>query len=221
VWWVLALVAVAFLLSVAATYLYGRRQEMVCRNELAGTGVQVEVREIGPAWLSAVMDERYFETVVEVRYSFLRFDDVVLGRLACFPNLDSLVFFETNVGDEGLRRLAKLKSLRRLNLFRTEITPLGLSYLEDLQIEELRIGPYWDNSSLPMLARLSQLESLTLQGCPDITDAGLEHLRPLKNLRLLRLELTGVTEEAAQRFEQSMPGLKVVQSNSHAPAKDP
>lgn len=211
-----ALAAVATL-SWAALYLHARRQEMHCRNELAGTGVQVEVRPIGPAWMSGILDHRFFETVVEVRYSRLRFDDVVLKQLECFPNLESLVFFETSLGDQGLGHLRQARQLRRLNLMATEVTPVGLLQLRDLPLEELRIGPYWDNDSLLAVSQLASLKSLTIQGCADVSDEGLEHLKRLENLEMLRLEFTGVSERGVQMFQQAMPGVQVVHSNSVAP----
>ena len=71
----------------------------------------------------------------------------------------------TEAGDEHLEAIAKLNVVRSVLLNDLSITDAGLKVLGD--------------SQLP-------LENLDLRGCP-VSNAGMEHLTPLKTLRALRL----------------------------------
>jgi Leucine-rich repeat (LRR) protein len=67
-----------------------------------------------------------------------------------------------------LKELGSLKDLNRLDLSLTHISDNGLSYL----------------------AASRHLRELSLAGCKQITDAGLVHVRDLKNLETLKLGYT-------------------------------
>ncbi len=64
--------------------------------------------------------------------------------------------------------------------------------------------PSFNDAELAGLERLNDLEAMDLQGT-GITDAALDHLRPLKQLRFLVLRRTNVTTSAAQRLQQDLP----------------
>jgi hypothetical protein len=51
---------------------------------------------------------------------------------------------------------------------------------------------------------LTQLEWLQL-GYTQVTDAGLEHLKGLNQLRALGLESTKVTDEGVKKLQQALP----------------
>ena len=61
--------------------------------------------------------------------------------------------------------------------------------------------------NLPQISKLASLESLVLVGDP-ITDAALDQLAMLKNLRLLGLDKTQVTNEGAARLQQAAAQLQ-------------
>ena len=55
----------------------------------------------------------------------------------------------------------------------------------------------------PVFERLNDLEAMDLEGT-GITDAGLDHLRPLKQLRFLVLRRTKVTTSGVQRLQSDL-----------------
>lgn len=65
------------------------------------------------------------------------------------------------ITDEGLKKLAGLRKLKRLSIVHTEITGVGLAGLEDSVVENLTIGPMGldevfirDASDLPLFQGL-------------------------------------------------------------------
>jgi WD40 repeat protein len=91
------------------------------------------------------------------------------------------------VTDEGVKFLAGLEALRRLNLEHTPVTDAGLKHL----------------------ARLSSLSELNLDGVR-ITDAGLSLLGNLKGLKLLYLSKASCTPEGVAKLQQALPECKIV-----------
>jgi hypothetical protein len=95
--------------------------------------------------------------------------------------------------DDVLEYVARVPSLKKLDLANSAVTDVGLARLK----------------SLP------HLEELDLSGCK-ITDALLDQLRGMKCLRSLNLNLTPVTPAAVARIEAAIPGLKCsVDLNPH------
>ena len=58
---------------------------------------------------------------------------------------------------------------------------------------------------------LAGLQSLYLQGCPKITDAGLEHVKELGVFRVLDVKGTGVTGAGIKKLQQAVPTLRIDQ----------
>jgi hypothetical protein len=90
-----------------------------------------------------------------------------------------LLLGDSRITDEGLRIVAILHSLTRLNLDRTTVTDKGLCHLE----------------------RLRGLRRLELCECPNITDEGLRSLSHLRNLWWLELEATAITDGGLRHLE--------------------
>lgn len=74
--------------------------------------------------------------------------------------------------DEALAHLGNLGQLRNLTLTKSLVTDAGLPHLEGL----------------------SNLQTLMLRGCNEVSDAGLSHLRRMTNLKGLWLEDTRITD---------------------------
>jgi hypothetical protein len=87
----------------------------------------------------------------------------------------------------ALAEIAKLKELRGLALFGTDISDDGLAYLKGL----------------------SKLRALELRGTP-VTDRGLVHLENLASLQYVWLPKKTVTQEAADMLKNSLPEIKGV-----------
>ncbi len=81
--------------------------------------------------------------------------DADLGELCELRSLERLDLDGSKVTDAGLRTLSNLRGLKLLSLAETAITDQGLRHLESM----------------------SQLRFLELDGCPQITDAGVARLQ--------------------------------------------
>jgi hypothetical protein len=118
--------------------------------------------------------------------------------------------------DEDMAGLAKLKRLRWLQGIRG-INDAGMKYLAGLtEMERLNIGgPGVSDAGLAHLAGMKKLNHLTVSG--HFTDAALRHLEGLESLRLLSIEPQGqVSSEGLQRLQQTIPELHLMNSRAVA-----
>jgi hypothetical protein len=72
-----------------------------------------------------------------------------------------------------------------------------------------------ESSDLAYLRGLNHLQTLSLQGNLMISDAGIEHLKQLTNLRHLYLAYTGITEHGAEELQQALPHCKIYLTIDH------
>jgi hypothetical protein len=133
-----------------------------------------------------------------------RLTDSGLANLARVKNIEDLKLYETYVSDSSLASLKQLPKLKTLCLARNH----------ELSDEALR-----------EVGRLTVLESLTVRGMPrdgflstldvahPITDAGLAHLKGLRNLRELVLEDTAATGAGLAHLK-GMPIRRIVITGS-------
>ena len=98
----------------------------------------------------------------------------------------------TQITDAGVRHLARIPSLRYLDLTGTSVTDDGLQVLRDLP--ELRtLSLAWNRVSeagISVLARCDELEHVNLGSSTGIGDAAIRALAGKRNLRDLRIALT-------------------------------
>jgi hypothetical protein len=136
--------------------------------------------------------------------------DEGLAELAHDHLLEKLYCFKPKITDAGVKHLAKLRSLKKLELLRVlELTDAALAHLAGLaDLEEINLsGASITGSGLVHLAGLIQLKSLVIPNAA-LDDAGLANLGRLTGLRQLYIgggaytdagvaglsNLTGVTE---------------------------
>jgi len=82
---------------------------------------------------------------------------------------------------------------------------MSLQQLESLTLSGCQqIG----DAGLNCLRSLSNLQSLSLWGCPGVTDAGLQHLQSLTKLRSLTISQFSNVTIAGLAALQSLPGLR-------------
>jgi hypothetical protein len=135
--------------------------------------------------------------------------------LRWLKDLDKLRHLSITVGrsvtDRGIRYIAKMKNLEKLELMDTQVTgkTLGqLTGLKKLKSLDLRLSQVSDEG----LESVAQLKSLEWLGCwqnYDITDKGLEHLSKLPNIKSIVLYGTEVSDSAVAEFERKKPGVQV------------
>ncbi len=116
----------------------------------------------------------------------------------------------TDLNDEGLAQVAKLKNIVSLHLGGTKITGAGMVHLKGLkQLQRLHLEKTEvDDDGLAELGGLSELEYLNLHATKT-TDAGLENLVGLNKLRCLYLWQTKVTDEGVTKLGKVLPDLVI------------
>lgn len=123
--------------------------------------------------------------------------------------------YAKTITDREIRHVAKLTSLRSLNLERTRVTDEGLSLLKELvelRTLNLRSTRNVTAAGMPHIARLTSLRDLDLSCYPwdtkqPIGDGGLAHVVKLKELRRLILSGTGLTDTGVGSL-QSLENLE-------------
>jgi len=137
--------------------------------------------------------------------------DPGLEHLANLKNLEELNLMRaTSITDEGVTKLVGLP-LKSLYLRGTTVTGTGLAQLKDAPLVKLDLGEAAvnDKGLQEGISKLKTLEWLDLWNT-FVTDAGLEHLEGLDNLKYLRIEGTNATEAGAAKLRESMPNTEIV-----------
>lgn len=117
----------------------------------------------------------------------IRVSPKALASLSALPNLERLTT-PLELSDRGMAEIAKMASLRVLNVARDELTDQGLK----------------------LIGRLTALESLDLCGNPTLTDAGLEELTNLRALRYMCLGRECAFTDQAMDTLAALPALKTL-----------
>ncbi|MBL7152542.1 MAG: hypothetical protein ISS79_02405 [Phycisphaerae bacterium] len=126
--------------------------------------------------------------------------DAGMAHLANMRSLRKLNIASSQITDRGLAHLKQIKTLERLELPQDQkgITDAGLAHiaelpnLRSLQISRIHFNDskmnkeYYTDAGLAELATCRRLEDLSL-GSIGITDAGVEHVAKLTNLKSLNL----------------------------------
>jgi hypothetical protein len=124
-----------------------------------------------------------------------------LNDLRKLKNLRTLDLYRTEISDDGLKELTNLKNLTVLDLNYTPITDAGLTELRDLKnLNGLDVGcTRITDSGLKAFGEFKNLTTLGLENT-QITDAGLKQLRELKKLTTLDLKLTDAGMKELRRL---------------------
>jgi Leucine-rich repeat (LRR) protein len=130
--------------------------------------------------LSRLIKEGHFRGLTEIRADGTLFGYGGLEELGSLKELQTLSLNSCDVTDEALLGLRACTSLRSLSLGNNKFT----------------------NEGLKSLARLKDLEELHLQGNVAIDDGGLTRLRGFPALKVLSLDGTRCTLEAARDLKE-------------------
>jgi len=139
----------------------------------------------------------------------LHLDDTTVGNedLRFIGRINSLrILFLTDckrVSDEGLSFLSSLQRLHELDLTGTSITDSGLQCLTSLcELKKLYLtDTKVSDKGLAHLERMTSLRELSLINTR-VTDSGLSHLLPLPHLHRLELVSTSVTDRSVDLLKQ-------------------
>lgn len=135
----------------------------------------------------------------------------LVEHISKFQNLIALDLGETETTDQALVVIGKLSKLEDLNLLRTKVTAAGVASLTGLKLKRLNLDdiPSVGDGVVAHIAKIKSLEFLHL-GKTAITDAGLQGLAPMTNLKDLILNNTAVTESAIKELQSKLPKVKIV-----------
>ena len=134
-----------------------------------------------------------------------------LSMLPRLENLEELDLSEcSQFFDDAMPPLAKMKNLKKLNLWRVAISDVGIEHLAGLtSLQSLNLdNTMLSDEGMKHLSGLTQLTFLHL-GSTQITDAGLEHLEALTALMKLVVTRTAVTEKGVERLRKHLPDTEV------------
>lgn len=168
-----------------------------------------------------------FDELQELDLSFTRIKDESLVCLLDLPNLETLDLSGTNVTAKGLKHLSSLPALKNLNLSSCKLDAAAFSEINKIKLLEklnLAIAKFLpddlgefthltelrelslmakvgiEDRHLKCLRSMPNLERLYLRG--EITDAGLDYLIRLSQLRRLSLDETMITNAGLQQLTQ-------------------
>ena len=135
--------------------------------------------------------------------------DFNLDHIVQLGQLERLNIGETSITDRGVARLAEMKNLDTLDLHSTSVTARGIAALADADMPKLRRLRLWqaqgiDDSAVPHFLKMKNLEVLELQET-SVTDAGLEQLAEMKGLKRLYVGASKVTPEKGEALRKSSP----------------
>jgi hypothetical protein len=134
------------------------------------------------------------------------------ANLKELPNLQKLVLGKSFPIAEGFAAIGQCKELRHLGVVNSNLTDAELESLKSLtMLEHLAISgnPKVTDKGMQTVKEFERLRVLYL-GNTSITNEGLMELKKLDGLRTLSVGGTKVTQDAAEKFADLMPNLRVV-----------
>ena len=138
--------------------------------------------------------------------------DAGLPHLRGLSRLDTLYLMHTQVTGAGFAELGQTVRLRVAGLSSTPLDDVGLAALAPALSEATWLCVCSTNvtaASVPVFAQLSKLTTLHL-GNDAVTDADLEKLAEIVNLKELRVVGTQVTPEGLAKFQELRPDVTLL-----------
>ena len=204
-----AMILVTLLAAWLGYVTYGvheQRMAVARIHELGGSiqydyeiGMYARSSPAGWEWLRRLAGDEYFQDVVFVKLDQTQVSDDDLRIIGKLRRIKTLSLNGTSVSDEGLASIRGLE-LDYLGLIGTKVTSAGIRRLRPprkgsiVMLADSSAG----DEALPNLAGCVHL---ALDGTP-ITSQGLQHLSGFKILRRLSLQRTAVDDEAVPFLSQ-------------------
>ena len=129
-----------------------------------------------------------------------------------FKGVESLQLRETRITNDGLKQVARLQSLRFLDLDKnSKITSQGIAHLKRLKglttlklADKLFLGAEFDHSILKTIKELPNLTSLTIDARNMGNDA-VPDLQSMKQLKELDIQSTSITKDGVRQLQKALP----------------
>ncbi|MDI7158323.1 hypothetical protein QMM53_17620 [Leptospira santarosai] len=109
--------------------------------------------------------------------------DEGMQYLVIFPDLKTLTLDDSKITDEGLKQIAELSKLDDLSLGRNKITNKGIEYI----------------------SKSKTITKLSLNNVQGVDDGCIPHLLKMKQLTMLELSLTNITEQGLKKLRKGLP----------------
>jgi internalin A len=159
--------------------------------------------------------------ILSFHENLCRISDEGLAHIAQMPNLEILCLHGMkNITDAGIALLAKIPSLRKLNIASSQVSDRGLEYLSQIKTLECLELPQDQrgitDKGLEYLSRLSNLNDLSISRIhfndakmnkDYYTDKGVEYLSRCSKLEELNIGSIGITD-AGMEYIARLTGLK-------------
>jgi hypothetical protein len=108
-----------------------------------------------------------------------------------------------------LAEIGKLNKLEDLNLWRSQVTDSGITFLVELPLKRLNLDDTSiGDAAIPHIARIRSLEFIHL-GKTAITDEGIQGLKELTKLKDLVLTNNGLSAEGVKRLQSQLPKTNI------------
>ncbi len=135
-------------------------------------------------------------------------DDEIMDSLSGLKSLRALILEKAQTTDDSVKNLRGLRHLESVVMINAhDLSDVGVSHfrgltnLRLLQIDNTEVSnKKITNKSLSIFGQLKALEQLGLQGCPNITNKGLKHIRGLTNLKLLSISECDVSDAGVEHL---------------------
>ena len=134
-----------------------------------------------------------------------------LANLANSDTIEKLYLRSFPISQEGWKYLGRMQSLRELAVWDSNgpdsfSVLSGLKNLESLDLYRSCIDPPMETMDWDSLRSLRNLKSLSLKDCQLNEDAPVPRLGALDQVRLMRLDRTGITPRGLERLRHLLPG---------------
>jgi Leucine-rich repeat (LRR) protein len=161
-------------------------------------------------------------TIERLDIGWAQITDTGLDHLTPLSNLRRLTMGGNKLTDNALQFLRQMPQIEYLDIGGTQRTDSGLWSLllsragmqaiaTVTELRELRMaGTPLTSQGLELLAPLTKLERLNLQGCRQLKDDAATILASFKHLRTLDLKDSGMSEKAVAQLRAALPETKVL-----------
>lgn len=153
-------------------------------------------------------------TKLKLRSSGIAPTQIALG-IARFENVNALDLGENELDAAAIASVAQLAKLEDLNLLRTKLTNDAVQILcespANARLKKLNLddNSAIDDKAIDSLLLVKSLEFLHL-GKTQATNAGIQKLSALSQLKTLIVNDTAVTQEALDQLQSTLPNLRIV-----------
>lgn len=153
-----------------------------------------------------------FEDLESLNLSGCQLLDEGAPIIARSTKLTELNLNRTKISGEGLRAIAGLTSLRKLELAGTNLHDDDLKTLKSLpSLSELNFGmSKLSDRGIEFLLPFTSLRALNLTDSPLVTDGAVASLRQMKQLKLLGILQSGITQAGVTELEDALPECMIV-----------